>query len=106
MDVYAQSAGLVSNGWRWSPKSGIMGYDYLFRGAFAKWFTMGNAPREAIYMDGRRGNEGQSLSGSEKYAIHFEKGQLPLVKAFLVNLDVSPRRWLVRRKFYQALHHR
>jgi hypothetical protein len=36
MDVYAQTAGVSVNGWRWSPKSGIMGNDYLFRAAFAK----------------------------------------------------------------------
>jgi hypothetical protein len=82
MDVYAQSAGLVSNGWRWSPKSGLMGNDYLFRATFAKWFTGGNAPQEAIYMDGRLDQKGQPLSGSKKYTIHFEKGQLPPVKAF------------------------
>ena len=39
-------------------------------------------------MDVRRDNKGQPLSGSEKYAIHFERGQLPPVKAFLVNLGV------------------
>jgi hypothetical protein len=82
MDVYAQTAGEVVNGWRWSPKSGIMGNDYLFRATFAKWFTGGNAPDEAIYMDGRTDQNGKPLDGSKTYQMHFEKGQLPPAKAF------------------------
>ena len=82
MDVNAQSAGVPVNGWRWSPKSGIMGNDYLFRAAFAKWYTGGNAPDEAIYMDGRNDDKGQPFNGSKKYVIRFEKGQQPPAKAF------------------------
>jgi hypothetical protein len=91
MDVYAQTAGVDVNGWRWSPKSGIMGSDYLFRAAFAKWFTGGNAPQEAIYMDGRNDDKGQPFNGSKKYVVRFEKGQLPPAKAFwsisMYNID-------------------
>jgi len=91
MDVYAQTAGESVNGWRWSPKSGIMGNDYLFRAAFAKWFTGGNAPEEAIYMDSRNDDKGHPFDGSKKYRIHFDKGQLPPAKAFwsvsMYNID-------------------
>ena len=82
MDVQAETVGETVNGWRWSPKSGIMGDDYLFRAAFAKWFTGGNAPQEAIYMDGRKDNKGQPFTGGKKYSLHFEPGKLPPVKAF------------------------
>jgi hypothetical protein len=82
MDVYAQTAGLAVNGWRWSPRSGIMGNDYLFRAAFAKWFTGGNAPDEAIYMDARNDDTGKPFDGARNYRIHFDKGQLPPAKAF------------------------
>jgi hypothetical protein len=82
MDVYAQTAGLSVNSWRWSPKSGIMGNDYLFRAAFAKWFTGGNAPDEAIYMDARNDDQGKPFDGAKKYSIHFDKGRLPPAKAF------------------------
>ncbi len=82
MDVYAQTAGEQVNGWRWSPKSGIMGNDYLFRATFAKWFTGGNAPDEAIYMDNRTDDRGKLLDGAKKYQIHFDHGQLPPAKAF------------------------
>jgi hypothetical protein len=82
MDVNAQSAGQAVNGWRWSPKSGIMGNDYLFRAAFAKWYTGGNAPEEAIYLDGRNDDKGQPFTGSKRYVIRFEKGKQPPVKAF------------------------
>ena len=83
MDVNAQiTAGLNVNGWRWSPKCGIMGTDYLFRAAFAKWFTGGNVPEEAIYMDGRKDDLGQLFTGAKKYMMHFETGKLPPVSAF------------------------
>ncbi|MFZ0613033.1 MAG: DUF1254 domain-containing protein, partial [Desulfobacterales bacterium] len=82
MDVNAQSVGITVNGWRWSPKSGIMGTDYLFRAAFAKWYTGGNAPEEAIYMDGRKDDKGQPFEGGKKYVIHFDKGQQPPAEAF------------------------
>lgn len=82
MDVSSQSAGVAVNGWRWSPKSGVMGNDYLFRAAFAKWYTGGNAPAEAIYMDGRIDNKGDPLDGSKHYLIRFAKGKFPPAKAF------------------------
>ena len=82
MDVYAQTSGETVNGCRWSRKSGIMGNDYLFRAAFAKWFTGGNAPDEAIYLDNRADEQDKPLDGAKKYRIHFEIGQLPPAKAF------------------------
>lgn len=82
MDVNAQTTGERVNGWRWSPKSGIMGADYLFRAAFAKWFTGGNAPEEAIYLDGRFDSNGEPLTGSRRYTMHFAPGELPPVEAF------------------------
>jgi len=48
MDMNAKSNGLEVNGWRWSPKSGIPGKDYLWRAAFAKWYTGGVGPEEAL----------------------------------------------------------
>lgn len=82
MDVSSQTAGVGVNGWRWSPKSGIMGNDYLFRAAFAKWYTGGNAPSEAIYMDARTDNLGAPLDGSKRYIVRFEPGEEPKVDAF------------------------
>jgi hypothetical protein len=82
MDITAQSIGIEVNGWRWSPKSGILGDDYLFRAAWAKWYTGGNSAEEAIYMDGRKDDKGEPFNPIKKYVIHFEKNQLPRVKAF------------------------
>ena len=82
MDVTAQTVGTSVNGWRWNPKSGIMGTDYLFRAAWAKWYTGGNAPEEAIYMDGRTDDRGQPFDGTKAYTMRFEKGPLPNVSAF------------------------
>lgn len=82
MDVEAETTGENVNGWRWSPKSGILGTDYLFRAAWAKWFTGGNAPQEAIYMDSRNDDKGNPFTGNKSYTIHFEEGQLPRVDGF------------------------
>ena len=83
IDVNAQTTGQIINGWRWSPKSGVMGDDYLFRAAFAKWFTGGHAPEEAVYMDGRNDDKGEALDGSKhSYTMHFKAGELPPVSAF------------------------
>ena len=106
MDVSSQTAGVGVNGWRWSPKSGIMGNDYLFRAAFAKWYTGGNAPSEAIYMDARTDNTGAPLDGSKRYVVRFEKGAGAQGGCLLVDLDVSHRRWLLRRQSDQALFDR
>ncbi len=82
MDVTASTVGINTNGWRWSPKSGIMGNDYLFRAAWAKWYTGGNSAEEAIYMDGRTDDKGNAFDASKKYIVHFDKDSLPRVKAF------------------------
>ncbi|MPY21140.1 DUF1254 domain-containing protein [Shewanella sp. YLB-07] len=82
MDSNAASTGESVNGWRWSRKSGIMGTDYLFRAAWAKWYTGGNTAKEAIYMDGRKDDKGQPFNGDDHYLMHFPKDQLPHVKAF------------------------
>ena len=61
------------------------------QGGFAKWFTGGNAPDEAIYMDARNDDKGKPFDGAKKYRIHFDKGQLPPAKAFwsvsMYNID-------------------
>lgn len=82
MDVNAQTGGTSVNNWRWNPRSGIMGTDYLFRAAWAKWYTGGNSAEEAIYMDGRVDDKGAPLDGSKSYTMRFEKGQQPNVSAF------------------------
>ncbi len=82
MDSNAASAGEAINGWRWSPRSGIMGNDYLFRASFAKWYTGGNAAEEAIYMDNRNDDKGEAFTGAKKYIIRFEEGRQPPVKGF------------------------
>jgi len=82
MDASASTAGESVNGWRWSRKSGIMGTDYVFRAAWAKWYTGGATADEAIYMDGRRDDLKELFNGSNQYHMHFSKDQLPRVRAF------------------------
>ncbi|ABG33218.1 DUF1254 domain-containing protein [Roseobacter denitrificans] len=82
MDVNAAITGEEVNGWRWSRTSGIMGTDYLFRATWAKWFTGGNRPDEAIYMDGRIDTDGAAFDGANSYTLRFDGDALPGVSAF------------------------
>jgi hypothetical protein len=59
-----------------------MGTDFLFPAAFAKWYTGGNAPSEAICMDARTDDTGPPLDGTWRYVIRFETGRDPKGRAF------------------------
>lgn len=82
MDVSAASAAANANGWRFIPKSGESGDDYLFRAAFAKWYTGKSTLREAIYLDARNDDQGAAFEGSKRYTMHFDASALPQVSAF------------------------
>ena len=82
MDVTMQTVGNTINGWRWSPRAGIMGTDYLFRACWAKWFTGGNLPDEAIYMICRTDASHAPLVGTTGYRLRFAPGALPPARAF------------------------
>jgi hypothetical protein len=76
------SAGVEVNGWRVLLKTGGYGTNYLQR-AFVTAIGLGaNRPQDAVYPTSLADAAGKPYNGSNKYVIHFDKGQLPPVNAF------------------------
>jgi hypothetical protein len=79
---YFKEAGKHENGWAFFTKTGIYGTDYLDR-AFITAIGLGaNRPQDAVYPTSEVDAEGKPYSGSNKYVMHFDKGQTPPVKGF------------------------
>lgn len=70
------------NGWAVMLNIGTYGTDYLTR-AFIAFLGIGaNLPEDAVYPTTFVDADGNSLTGKNKYRIHFEPAQLPPVNAF------------------------
>lgn len=72
------------NGWKVSSGKpiGSYGTDYLTR-AFITLYGLGaNLPEDALYPSCQIDEAGMPLTGVNNYVIHFDKGQVPPVKAF------------------------
>jgi hypothetical protein len=70
------------NGWAFFPKGGVYGTDYLMRALVTAIGLGCNRPQDAIYPTSLKDAEHRSYSGSDKYIMHFPKGQLPPAKGF------------------------
>lgn len=73
------------NGWNYPPP--VVGRlsptgDWLLRAVQISAGFLANDPVEAIYLNVSQDAKGQSLSGKNRYVIHFKSGGLPDVKAF------------------------
>jgi hypothetical protein len=76
-------AGLLANGWRTNLTAiGTYGTDYLHRAGVAYGGLGANAPDDAIYPTAFADADGQPFSSDRKYVLHFDKGQIPPVRAF------------------------
>ncbi len=81
----ALKKGLVKpvNGWSVAFKGfGNYGMDYDLRAAVALFGLGANLPQDAIYPSSVADADGNPYNGSNKYIIHFDKGQTPPVKGF------------------------
>ena len=76
-------AGRPVNGWMVTTHAGTYGTDYMQR-AFVTAIGLGaNRPQDAIYPTGERDADGKEFDGaSNKYVMHFDKGQMPPVDGF------------------------
>ena len=72
---------IVVNGSNTSIEMGNYGTDYLMRAAVAKYGLFGNSPEEAVYTGTFVDSQGQNLTGTNSYVMHFDKGQTPPVNA-------------------------
>ncbi len=69
-------------GWSAPPKAGRYGTDYRGR-AVAAYALLGALPAEdAVYFSCRQDARGKPFSGGSRYVMHFEKEQIPRVRAF------------------------
>ena len=77
-----KDSGAEINGWDFTLKTGLYGYDYLQR-AFITAIGLGaNRPQDAVYPTSEVDAAGKPYSGANKYVLHFAKGQTPPVKGF------------------------
>lgn len=73
----------VANGWSMNTDTmGVYGNYYLKRAIVSQQGLGANLPEDAIYPLNLADKDGQSLDGRNKYAIHFEKQEIPPVNAF------------------------
>ncbi len=70
------------NGWAFDMNVGHYGADYRQR-AYVAYFGLGaNLPTDAVYPMTSVDKDGQALSGTQSYRIHFDKADLPPVRGF------------------------
>jgi hypothetical protein len=82
MMAHAPKAGKTVNGWLITMPTGVYGTNYLQR-ALLNWQGPGwNRPEDSVYPTAKVDSEGKTLSGANKYVVHFAKGELPPVKGF------------------------
>jgi len=73
----------VANGWSMDTDTmGVYGNYYLKRAIITQWGLGANLPEDAIYPNNLGDESGKPLVGSNKYTLHFDKGQTPPVDAF------------------------
>ncbi|WP_095128618.1 DUF1254 domain-containing protein [Pseudomonas sp. Irchel s3h14] len=73
----------VVNGWSMNTDTmGVYGNYYLKRAIVAQMGLGANLPEDAIYPLNIGDVEGKPLDGTNKYVLHFDKGEMPPVNAF------------------------
>ncbi|MEZ0170681.1 DUF1254 domain-containing protein [Microvirga sp. TS319] len=76
------AVGTLENGWVVATTLGRYGTDYLKRATVTAVGLGANLPQDAVYPTTGVDSAGRKLSGTGKYVIHFDKGQLPPVDGF------------------------
>src|SRR5262245_945084 len=70
------------NGWGFDSVTGIYGTDYLNRALVTAIGLGANRVQDAVYPTSLKDAEGKAYEGTNKYVMHFPKGQLPPVGGF------------------------
>ena len=70
------------NGWAFDTVTGIYGTDYLNRALVTAIGLGANRIQDAVYPTSLKDAQGREYEGSNKYVMHFPKGQLPPAKGF------------------------
>jgi hypothetical protein len=77
-----QNAGVSKNGWVYTTNAGTYGTDYLQRALLTAIGLGANRPQDAVYPTSEVDGGGKPYDGSNKYVMHFPKGQMPPAKGF------------------------
>jgi len=80
--AHFKSAGRVENAWVFTTKTGLYGTDYLQRALVTAIGLGANRPQDAVYPTSEVDAEGKPYDGSNKYVMHFNKGEMPPVDGF------------------------
>ncbi|MBM4272980.1 MAG: DUF1254 domain-containing protein [Deltaproteobacteria bacterium] len=79
----AEKIGEVKNGWQiMRSPIGTYGANYDIRAAIAYFGLGANLMEDAVYPSSFKDQEGQTLTGKQRYVLHFDKDKLPPVNAF------------------------
>jgi hypothetical protein len=78
----SKPVGKEVNGWVVVRDAGEFGTDYKKRAAVAHMGLGANLPEDAVYPFATRDADGKPLDGNNRYVLHFEKDEVPPVKAF------------------------
>jgi len=94
MEWKVKTLARVANGWSMNTDTmGVYGNYYLKRAIVSQLGLGANVPEDAIYPLNLGDETGRPLDGTNKYTVHFEKGEAPPVSAFW------PSRSMIRRGF-------
>ena len=81
--IAGKKAGEAVNGWQVAREiMGNYGTSYLQRAYVAHIGLGANVPEDAVYPMSNVDSEGQPYNGSNRYVFHFEKDELPPIRAF------------------------
>jgi len=83
------------NGWRWTANTGRFGTEYTYRAFIAQTLLAANLPEDAVYPETGVDANGAPLTGDRRYALHFDRAQLPPARAFWSLTLYSPDHYLV-----------
>jgi hypothetical protein len=70
------------HGWLFTTKTGVYGTDYLQRALITAIGLGANRPEDAIYPTSMADATGAPYLGTNRYVMHFDKGQFPPVNGF------------------------
>jgi hypothetical protein len=93
-----KNLGTPVNGWTYSTKLGVYGTDYLVRALVTAIGLGANRPQDAIYPTSVTDADGRPYDGANKYVMHFDKGQMPPVRAFWSVTMYDPDYFFVKNK--------
>ncbi|HET6515396.1 MAG TPA: DUF1254 domain-containing protein [Thermodesulfovibrionales bacterium] len=77
-----KNMGKPVSGWTYSTKLGVYGTEYLVRALVTAIGLGANRGQDAIYPTSEADAEGKPYDGTNKYIMHFDKGQMPPVDGF------------------------